>query len=434
MNPNRRALASGLLALLLLLPASLAHAQTPTGQLISYQGRLTDASGATATDGSYGVNLTILQGPNRWTLLSAPVAVRSGVFTAFLDLGDPPVLVFDPKKLYQLEVEITSKPPNSNLSLGRLAPHDITSVPMAQVAKDNVRKSGDTMTGDLDMGGNSITGLRLVFGVPNQPLDISTQGDQADLLLQSLRSGTTYIGAGTGGHQDLWVSGKGSFNGGVYSDMRQIADSIAISGEGHSVGVRGYSPDWNGVFGETLNGDAVQARVNATGGTVFRGRYQGTTVVRIDKDGKGFFNGGTQLGGQDYADLVTVKGRSSDYEPGDVMVISDDPARPFARSAKPYARNVAGIYSTKPGVLGSKRGIADPADNEIPLALTGIVPCKVSCENGPIRMGDPLVTSSTPGYAMKGTDPRRMVGAIVGKALQPLAKGRGVIEVLVTLR
>jgi len=32
---------------------------------------------------------------------------------------------------------------------------------------------------------------------------------------------------------------------------------------------------------------------------------------------------------------------------------------------------------------------------------------------------------------MKGTDPRRMAGAIVGKALQPLGKGRGVIEVLV---
>jgi hypothetical protein len=35
---------------------------------------------------------------------------------------------------------------------------------------------------------------------------------------------------------------------------------------------------------------------------------------------------------------------------------------------------------------------------------------------------------------MKGTDRGRMMGAIVGKALQPLRSGKGVIEVLVTLQ
>ena len=78
-----------------------------------------------------------------------------------------------------------------------------------------------------------------------------------------------------------------------------------------------------------------------------------------------------------------------------------------------------------------KRGIEPAADNEIPLALTGIVPCKVSCENGAIRMGDLLVTSSAPGYAMKGTNKSKMLGAVLGKALQPLTSGKGVIEVLV---
>ena len=44
------------------------------------------------------------------------------------------------------------------------------------------------------------------------------------------------------------------------------------------------------------------------------------------------------------------------------------------------------------------------------------------------------MTSSRPGYAMKGTDRRRLVGAVVGKALQPLAEGSGVIQVLITLQ
>ena len=48
--------------------------------------------------------------------------------------------------------------------------------------------------------------------------------------------------------------------------------------------------------------------------------------------------------------------------------------------------------------------------------------------------GDLLVTSSTPGHAMKGTDRGRLVGAVVGKALEPLQTGSGVIQVLVTLQ
>ena len=41
------------------------------------------------------------------------------------------------------------------------------------------------------------------------------------------------------------------------------------------------------------------------------------------------------------------------------------------------------------------------------LALVGIVPCKVTSENGSIRPGDLLVTSSTAGFAMRGTDAAR---------------------------
>jgi len=54
--------------------------------------------------------------------------------------------------------------------------------------------------------------------------------------------------------------------------------------------------------------------------------------------------------------------------------------------------------------------------------------------DGPITTGDLLVTSSTPGHAMKGTDRARMLGAVVGKALEPLREGTGVIQVLVTLQ
>jgi hypothetical protein len=101
---------------------------------------------------------------------------------------------------------------------------------------------------------------------------------------------------------------------------------------------------------------------------------------------------------------------------------------------EPYSTLVAGIYSTKPGVLATPRKMIEPGNGEIPLAIVGIVPCKATAENGAIQPGDLLVTSSTPGHAMKGTDRSKMLGAAVGKALEPLTEGKGVIQVLVTLQ
>jgi hypothetical protein len=117
-------------------------------------------------------------------------------------------------------------------------------------------------------------------------------------------------------------------------------------------------------------------------------------------------------------------------------VIDARGGRRLALAQTPYSTMVAGIYSTKPGLLASPHTIDDarPHTSEVPLAVVGTVPSKVTAENGPIEIGDLLVTSSRPGYAMKGTNRRRMLGAVVGKALEPLPKGTGVIEVLVTLQ
>lgn len=132
---------------------------------------------------------------------------------------------------------------------------------------------------------------------------------------------------------------------------------------------------------------------------------------------------------------MAVRGDRSDYASGDLLVIDPTANRRLALAQQPYSTLVAGIYSTKPGMLGSTRKVDESAPhNEVPLAVVGIVPCNVTAENGPIRIGDLLVTSSAPGHAMKGTDRNRMLGAVVGKALEPLSRGTGVIQVLVTLQ
>lgn len=74
------------------------------------------------------------------------------------------------------------------------------------------------------------------------------------------------------------------------------------------------------------------------------------------------------------------------------------------------------------------------AADDVPVAIVGIVPTKVSAENGAIQVGDLLTTSATPGHAMRCDDKVRCIGAVVGKAMDSLATGTGVIKVLVTLR
>ncbi len=116
-----------------------------------------------------------------------------------------------------------------------------------------------------------------------------------------------------------------------------------------------------------------------------------------------------------------------------MLVVSDSNSADVAKSSQPYSTLVSGIYSTKPGVVG-RRQLTGDKDQEVPMAMVGIVPTKVSAENGPIKRGDLLVTSATQGYAMRGTDVSRMLGAIVGKAMGSLASGTGVIEALVSLQ
>jgi hypothetical protein len=192
--------------------------------------------------------------------------------------------------------------------------------------------------------------------------------------------------------------------------------------------------------GSTCNPVAGTAAlfVTGTGGTIIVGQTNGgsggVNVFRVDDTGKGFFDGGTQTGGADFAESVAVAKEFTKHEPGDLLIVDTTGKRQLKLSSEPYSTLVAGIYSTKPGVLATPHKMVETVANEIPLAIVGIVPCKVSAENGAIQPGDLLVASSTPGHAMKGTDRSRMLGAVVGKALEPLNEGRGVIQVLVTLQ
>lgn len=128
----------------------------------------------------------------------------------------------------------------------------------------------------------------------------------------------------------------------------------------------------------------------------------------------------------DFAEVLPAEG---DPEPGDVLVVAPDGM--LVPSSEPYQSTVVGIYSTEPGYVGNGQLLEE--EGHVPLAVVGLVPVKVSAENGPIVPGDLLVASATPGHAMRAkADPP--VGTVVGKALEPLESGTGVINMLVLLQ
>ena len=74
------------------------------------------------------------------------------------------------------------------------------------------------------------------------------------------------------------------------------------------------------------------------------------------------------------------------------------------------------------------------------VATTGRVKEKVDATNGPIQIGELLVTSDRKGFAMKsvpvdiGGIRMHRPGTLIGKALEPLAHGTGEILVLLSLQ
>jgi hypothetical protein len=150
---------------------------------------------------------------------------------------------------------------------------------------------------------------------------------------------------------------------------------------------------------------------------------------------------GTFVAGSDFAEALPVAGDKTGYEPGDVLVLSTGGLNKVEKCRQAHDDRIAGVYSTRPAVLGAdKNGETRVDDDEIPVAIVGIVPTKVSALNGAIAPGDLLTTSEIPGHAMKATP--TMVngvaiypaGTILGKAIEPLQNGTGVIKVLLMLR
>jgi|GEM_PF-4702355 len=132
-------------------------------------------------------------------------------------------------------------------------------------------------------------------------------------------------------------------------------------------------------------------------------------------------------GPADFAELLpAVPG----LEPGDVLAMNE--LGKLVRADKTNAAAVMGVHSTRPSYLGNSR--MRNTNGYVPLALVGIVPVKATAADSPIKPGDLLVASATPGHARACRSDEQCTGRSIGKAMQPLAEGTGSISMIVRVQ
>ena len=180
--------------------------------------------------------------------------------------------------------------------------------------------------------------------------------------------------------------------------------------------LRGTSKTGDAVFGESVSGIGVHGK-----GRRLAGLFEGDIEV----------TGDIRLTNADCAEDFEVSSLTGS-EPGTVMVLNGEGS--LSECQRAYDSSVVGVVSGagdyRPGIVLDKQA---SAGNRRPIALLGKVFCKADAQFGAIAAGDLLTTSPVAGHAMKAGDPSKSCGAIIGKALHPLASGQGLIPIVIAL-
>ena len=176
-----------------------------------------------------------------------------------------------------------------------------------------------------------------------------------------------------------------------------------------------------------VSGVGLSGSSNSEGGTftvTSNATNANTPSTIVARDASGNFSAGTITAlatSAQYADVAENFKVNEQADAGTVMVFDKDGLLVICNSyADPM---LVGIVSTDPAYLLN----SDQPDGQ-PIALAGQVPCKVV---GPVKVGDLLTTSKTPGYATVLELNDWKPGIIVGKAMENCSIGKHTIKVFV---
>lgn len=209
------------------------------------------------------------------------------------------------------------------------------------------------------------------------------------------------------------------------SDVNALTEAMRVTSAGN-VGIGTTTPSTK----LHVIGDATVTGNIAANGNVGIGTSTPSTKLHVVGDVT--VTGNIAAKYQDVAEWVPARGQLAAG-----TVVSLDPSRTnfVTASSRSYDTRVAGVVSERPGLI-----LGEAGEGKVMVATTGRVRVKVDATSGPIQVGDLLVTSDQIGVAMKsrpvrvsGTEIHRP-GTIIGKALEPLARGRGEILVLLSMQ
>jgi hypothetical protein len=273
-----------------------------------------------------------------------------------------------------------------------------------------------------------VEGLGVAIGVRGEASDVVGEGVHGEGSTGVYGLGDASGVTGQGGDSSsygVWAIGYG----GRLSQPALRADNQdgpaiyalggrGVEGEGTEFGVRGVTWENSGVGGTFVNyGNGVALR------SVGRAEVQGTLATNVLEI----------LGGADLAERFEF---SEDAEPGLVAAIDPDHPGQLRVSREAYNRRVVGVLSGANELgAGVVLGTKPSGARSLPVALSGRVWVRCDTRERSVAPGDFLTTSDIRGLAMPVVDRRRAEGAVIGKAMTGLAKGKpGLVLVLVNLQ
>jgi hypothetical protein len=302
-------------------------------------------------------------------------------------------------------------------------------------------------------GGNTPDGLRVAWGgaYPGLCGELTHAGSGGLVLNSTTASGTgswADISFQTNNNTRMFLNHVGDLGIGTISPARKLH----IDGGNAENGLRvAWGSNYGNLYGEFVHKGSGGLVINSNaGGSWSDLSFQTEGVTRMFLNQSGNFGIGTtapeerlHVAGTAKVEVLKVTGADlaenfpvRDFaEPGTVMAIDYERPGQLRMSECAYDRRVAGVVSGAGDLAaGAVLGNGVGSEEDLPVALSGRVWVKCDASRRPIRAGDLLTTSATPGHAMAATDRDRAQGAILGKAMTELQEGQGLVLVLVSLQ
>jgi hypothetical protein len=222
----------------------------------------------------------------------------------------------------------------------------------------------------------------------------------------------------------------------VDRDNRTRSASLTVGTGGVLKWIFGMPADQDGFQVYDLIAGQTRFFVDPTNGNI--GIGNGSPQSRLDVTGDLKVSGNAVVAGNiaaKYQDIAEWVPSERPMAAGTVVSLDVTRSNAVTASARAYDTHVAGVVSAQTGVVLGERG-----EGKVLVATTGRVKVRVDASRHPVKIGDLLVTSGKPGVAMKsvpvkmGRTRLHRPGTMIGKALEPLARGEGEILVLLSLQ